>query len=271
MNPILLSLTSILCYSLCGALLAFRLLHKNQHNQHNQRYKIQAMLLAVCGAIPHAMVLWLGLINANGLNLSFVNTGSLVSFVIIILLLLTAIFRPIENLGIAIMPMAVITIVFQLLFSKMHLVAVDKWELHLHIVFSFLAYSLLTMAAVQAILLAIQNYYLRSRRPGGFVRALPPLQTMELLMFQMIGLGFVLLTLSLLTGFLFLDNMFAQHVTHKTILSIMAWIVFGILLWGHKNFGWRGRRAIRWTLSGFFTLMLAFFGSKFMLEIVLQR
>ena len=124
---------------------------------------------------------------------------------------------------------------------------------------------------VQAALLAIQDRHLHNRQPGGFVRSLPPLQTMESLLFQMIAIGFTLLTLALITGSLYLDDIFARHLAHKTILSIAAWIIFATLLWGRYHYGWRGRKAIRWTLGGFFMLMLAYFGSKLVLELVLKR
>jgi ABC-type uncharacterized transport system permease subunit len=94
---------------------------------------------------------------------------------------------------------------------------------------------------------------------------------MESLLFQMIATGYALLTLALVTGILFLEDIFAQHLVHKTVLSIIAWLVFGILLWGRWRFGWRGRVAIRWTIGGFIFLMLAYFGSKFVLELVLNR
>jgi ABC-type uncharacterized transport system permease subunit len=87
----------------------------------------------------------------------------------------------------------------------------------------------------------------------------------------MIALGFLLLSVALGTGFMFLEDMFAQHLAHKTILSVAAWTVFGILLWGRFRFGWRGRTALRWTLAGFVVLMIAYFGSKFVLELILQR
>ncbi|MCB1717000.1 MAG: cytochrome c biogenesis protein CcsA, partial [Candidatus Competibacteraceae bacterium] len=72
-------------------------------------------------------------------------------------------------------------------------------------------------------------------------------------------------------GFLFFVDIFAQHLVHKTILSIIAWLLFGILLWGHRRYGWRGPIAVRWTLGGFIVLMLAYFGSKLVLELILQR
>jgi ABC-type uncharacterized transport system permease subunit len=87
----------------------------------------------------------------------------------------------------------------------------------------------------------------------------------------MIGTGFALLSAALLTGILFLEDIFAQHLVHKTLLSIVAWVIFGILLWGRWKFGWRGRKAIGWTLSGFVFLLLAYFGSKLVLELILVR
>jgi ABC-type uncharacterized transport system permease subunit len=84
-------------------------------------------------------------------------------------------------------------------------------------------------------------------------------------------LGVSFLSLSLITGFLFVEDLFVQHLVHKTVLSIIAWCVFTILLWGHWQYGWRGRTAIKWNLSGFFVLMLAYFGSKFVLELILKK
>ena len=93
---------------------------------------------------------------------------------------------------------------------------------------------------------------------------------METLLFQFLGFGFVCLSASLLSGFFYLEDIFAQHLVHKTVLSIVAWLTLGILLYGRLRFGWRGKIAIRWTLSSFIFLMLAFFGSKLVLEFILQ-
>ncbi|RMG32852.1 MAG: cytochrome C biogenesis protein, partial [Gammaproteobacteria bacterium] len=180
--------------------------------------------------------------------------------------------KPVEVLGLAIFPLTAVAMALDLHNPGHHLLGNEvSWSLRVHVTVSILAYAMLTLATVQALLLALQDNHLRSHHPGGFIRALPPLQTMESLLFEMIGLGFVLLTLSLLSGFLYLEDMFAQHVVHKTLLSIIAWVVFGALLWGRWRFGWRGTTAIRWTLTGFVVLMLAYFGSKAVLELILQR
>ena len=94
---------------------------------------------------------------------------------------------------------------------------------------------------------------------------------MESLLFEMISLGFVLLSIGLLTGFLYLDDMFAQHLVHKTILSILAWLVFGIMLFGRWRYGWRGSLAVRMTLAGVALLVLSYFGTKLVLEVILGR
>ena len=131
--------------------------------------------------------------------------------------------------------------------------------------------SIEAMAAAQAVLLAVQDRHLHGRRPGGFVRALPPLTTMEALLFQMIGGGFVALSFALSSGILFLDDIFAQHLVHKTILSILTWLVFGVLLFGRWRYGWRGSLAVRMTLAGVALLVLSYFGTKLVLEVILGR
>jgi ABC-type uncharacterized transport system permease subunit len=184
---------------------------------------------------------------------------------------LAAISNPVENLGVFLFPFTALTILLSQLFSIDHILLPNQAvEIKLHILLSILAYSLISIAAIHAVLLAVQERQLRNRHPGGFIRALPPLQSMETLLFQMIGLGFFLLSLSLITGIIYLENMFEQRVAHHTILSIVAWFVFAVLLWGRWKFGWRSMTAVRWTLGGFFTLVLAYFGSKWVIEILLH-
>jgi len=228
--------------------------------------------LGFAALLLHAVMLYFELFTPLGLNLSFFNAVSLAAWTVAGLLLVSALTKPIENLAILALPLAAITVLLDLRFPGNHLLGTEAdWALRLHVLTSILAYSLLTLASAQAILLAVQDNHLRRHHPGGFIRTLPPLQTMESLLFEMISLGFVLLSIGLLTGFLYLEDMFAQHLVHKTVLSIVAWIAFGVLLWGRYRFGWRGRTAIRWTLVGFAVLMLAYFGSKAVIELILQR
>jgi ABC-type uncharacterized transport system permease subunit len=120
-------------------------------------------------------------------------------------------------------------------------------------------------------MLWVQERALRMRQVHGWRRALPPLTELESLLFRTIAVGFALLTATLLTGILFVDDLLAQHLIHKTVLSVLSWLAFGGLLLGRWRFGWRGALAVRWTLTAMALLLLAFFGSKFVLELVLHR
>lgn len=145
------------------------------------------------------------------------------------------------------------------------------WELTAHILLSMGAAALLFAAAVTAVLLVFLDRRLRTHRIARLPSVLPPVDTLEKVLFRLIGAGFALLTLALLTGFVFVTDLFAQHLIHKTVLSIVAWVIFGVLLVGRTRYGWRGRSAVRWTLFGFVLLALAYFGSKFVLESLLGR
>jgi ABC-type uncharacterized transport system permease subunit len=149
--------------------------------------------------------------------------------------------------------------------------AAAGWELTAHILLSMAAAALLFAAAVTALLLVFLDRRLRTGRIADLPAVLPPLDALERVMFRLIGAGFVLLTLALFTGFVFVTNLFTQHLIDKTVLSLIAWTIFGVLLIGRIRFGWRGRSAVRWTLSGFGVLALAYFGTKFVLEEVLGR
>jgi len=138
--------------------------------------------------------------------------------------------------------------------------------LQLHVALSVLGAGLLTLAAAQAVTLALQDTLLHAKSASRLVQALPPLQTMERILFVLIALGFFMLSLSLLSGLLFVEDLMARHLAQKTVLSVAAWTLFGGLLWGRWRWGWRGRIAVRWTLAGYGVLILAYFGTKLLLE-----
>ena len=140
-----------------------------------------------------------------------------------------------------------------------------------HILLSMGAAALLFAAAVTAMLLVFLDRRLRTRRIIDLPSGMPPLDALEKLLFRLIGAGFGLLTLALFTGFVFVTNLFTQNLVQKTVLSLIAWLLFGVLLIGRVRYGWRGRSAVRWTLSGFGILAVAYFGVKFVLEDVLGR
>ena len=140
-----------------------------------------------------------------------------------------------------------------------------------HMVSSVLAFGLLSIAGVYALFVFFIDHFLRRHHLNPLVRSLPPLEVLETLLFRLIAAGFALLTVSLGSGMVFINDIFAQHLVHKTILSLLAWLVFGILLWGRWRYGWRGSVAIRLTVAGIVLLLLSYFGSKFVLETLLGK
>ena len=234
-------------------------------------YRVTGLLfvggLAVC---VHAVVLYQNIVVPSGLNLGIFTASSLMSWVIAFLLLVSLMREPVENLAVVLFPVAALTIGLDVFFHT-ELILSNPFGVTFHILVSITAYSLLSISALQALFLAFQDYKLHHKRPGWVIQRLPPLQVMESLLFRMISLGFILLSISLISGIVFLNDIFGQHLVHKTILSIVAWVVFAILLWGRWRSGWRGKKAILWTLSGFVVLMLGYFGSKMVLELILHR
>jgi ABC-type uncharacterized transport system permease subunit len=148
-----------------------------------------------------------------------------------------------------------------------------------HLLLAILAYSLLTIAAMHALLMASMDRRLHGETLAGpgrlsaFLDRLPPLLAMETVLFRLIAAGFILLTATLVSGIFFSEEVFgrALRFDHKTVFTFAAWIIFGGLLLGRAVFGWRGRTALRWTLTGFAMLMLAYVGSRFVLEVLLHR
>lgn len=228
-----------------------------------------ALAFAGAGVILHAIALHRAIHLPNGFSLGVANMFSVMAWQIGLLTFASSLRPGTANLGIGLYPLVGAGALMLLLGGRTGAILERaSWQVEAHILLSILAYGLLALAAFQAILLAIQDYRLRQHRPGGLLRALPPLAIMEGLLFQTLGAGFAMLSLALFSGLVFIQDLFAQHLAHKTVLSIFAWLVFAVLLWGRWRFGWRGRTAIRWTLGGFTLLVLAYFGSKLVLELV---
>lgn len=228
-----------------------------------------AAAIATVAVFAHAGVLF-GM-HPGTLDLHFFAALSSVAGVIAAVTLLVNLTRPVAALGIIAFPLAAVLLAIDVFLTPPTQPQPMDWQIKLHVTIALLAFGVLSIAAVLALFLAAQERALRKREFGSWLRALPPLTLTEALLFRLIAAGFVLLTLTLLTGVLFVDDLFGQHLVHKTVLSIAAWFVFGALLFGRRQYGWRGRRAVNLTLIGMAILLLAFFGSKFALEVVLHR
>ena len=204
-----------------------------------------------------------------------VDVTSLLSLSALIVVALLMAERPTRNpmfeAAIVALPIAGAFIVAELLLERRPSVIHPDARTAAHIVSSVLSFGLLGFAGVYALLIALVDHLLRRHHLNKAIRSLPPLVVLESLLFRIIAIGFLLLTVSLGTGWLYVEDLFAQHLAHKTILSMVAWVVFGVLLWGRMFRGWRGRTAVRMTLAGIALLILAYFGTKIVLEGILHR
>ena len=225
--------------------------------------------IAIIAWLAHTVTVYLHAFTSEGLLLDLGSATSLTAWCVVGVVLFNSFRKPAANLLVVIMPMTALCVAFAIFTPPTAAPMAYATELMLHILFSFLAYALFAVAALQAVILAYQNTVLKSHHSSALMRNLPPLQTMESLLFEMLAVGIIMLTLGLGTGFIYMEDMLAQQVAHKTLLSLCAWVIFAGLLVGHYRFGWRGRVAVRWTLVGFGLLLLAYFGSKLVIEYLL--
>jgi ABC-type uncharacterized transport system permease subunit len=234
------------------------------------QHDVRTLGIAVVALMAHGMSLAWHLLADNG-QLSLTLALSLLAWQSALLLVVLFQVPALRPLRAAIFPMASASALLSLLPAGNGAAAPHDWRIVVHVALSIFAAGLLTLAAAQAVALELLDRLLHQPQHLAKALKMPPLQSSEQWLFQLIGAGFFTLTLALVSGILFVDNLFAQHLVHKTVLSIVAWLIFGALLVGHRRYGWRGKRATRWALSGYGMLVLAYFGSKLVLEVILHR
>lgn len=240
-----------------------------QHHAMDASYR-RVTGLAALGLILHVVALVHMTLHTGMMIIGVGSALSLFAWQAALLLWLFSLKRSVAALGLVIYPVAGLCAITGLLVPDPNSAheALD-WPLQVHIILSMLAYGLLTLGAVQAAVLSLQHHQLRQHPPSGLFTSLPPLQTMETLLFRLIGAGFFMLSLAIATGALFINHLFEQHLAHKAVLSVAAWLVFAVLLFGRWRYGWRGRVAVRGVMIGYGVLVLAYFGSKLVLELIL--
>lgn len=225
------------------------------------------MLVRVMGGaavLLHAYVLYSVMLPHGTLTLGAAESTSLIAWIMAVLLLVTSRYHAMNALMAILFPLASLSLIALIgLPQPAHDTYFSNGEL-IHILTSVLAYALLSLATLQALLLALQDRALKMRKLRGIVESLPALIRMERVLFDLITMGMILLTLSIVTGMLFVYSTPLTRLTPKALLALMTWAIFGILLWGHRVRGWRGRKAIRWTLGGSLLLLLTYYGSKFL-------
>jgi ABC-type uncharacterized transport system permease subunit len=269
MGTAILNLSAVLLYSSAGAVLFRRL--TSTRGEKSGRTSI--LWISLAAVLIHALILYATLSLEDQWSMGMTNAFSLIACAVAAIFTLLAFLRPVENLGVAVMPAAALAVLGAWIWpAESQVLVTPSRQFTLHLVLSVMAYAFLTLAVVQAILLSTQERRLRHREPGRVFKALPPIQTMETVLFMFTGIGFVLLTLTLISGAIYTRSLtgVAFAFNHHTVLTFLAWSTFGILLSGHFFFGWRGRQAVHWTIGGFVILVLAYFGTKYVVEFVLS-
>ncbi|MBD3647111.1 MAG: cytochrome c biogenesis protein CcsA [Pseudomonadales bacterium] len=265
MNTVITGTLAILLYFVGGAV---QLAGLKRAIPSQRAIVIGSGILAI---IAHCIFSYQEIYTEAGINMGFFSMATVIALSIAGIVLLSSLKRPVDNLFIGLFPLAIITIVCALVARDTYTPRTDlSLGILTHIVLSVVAYSLLTIAALQALLLSFGDYELRHRKIS-VLKHLPPLQTMDALLFEMLWAGLVFLTLSISTGFIFLKQSTNPGLIHHTIITMAAWVVFAVLLWGRYQLGWRGAIASRWTLSGFLLLAVGYFGTKFVLQLILGK
>jgi ABC-type uncharacterized transport system permease subunit len=230
-------------------------------------------------AAAHAGLLASAVIDAEGMRFGFAHALSATLLFTVLVVWVEGFLVPIRGLLVLVLPFAALAALLPALFHGSQIAAASETlAFRAHIIIAIAAFSLLTIAAMHAVLMASMDRSLHSSGTstsafGRVLAEVPPLLAMERLLFRLIWAGFLLLTATLVSGVLFSEQLFgrALRFDHKTTFTIASWLVFACLLFGRHWFGWRGRKALRWTLAGFAMLMLAYVGSRFVLEVVLHR
>lgn len=247
--------------------------HKSSANSISaQNQNLHSAMIALA-LILHGWLLFNGLFG-NGFNLGFYNALSAIFWLTVLIYWLSDLKHELHSLQAFVLPPAAIFAVLPAFTTQNHYLPTAEANLFLaHIGIAILAYSLFTFAALHALLMTIAERSLHNKPTLIKLPSFPPLMVMETLLFRIISLGFILLTITLISGMLFSEQIFAKPMqfNHKTIFSIASWLIYGALLFGRYKYGWRGAKAIRWTLAGFGLLLLAYIGSKFILEVLLHR
>ena len=236
--------------------------------------RVEGVLVPVA-LVLHAMVLYRNFVTAEGLDLGIANAISLLVWLTVLIYWVAGLAFPglVSILGLM-APVALLAIAFQALVPTHHFVSYGGSPLFtLHFVIAMLAYALFIVATVHAVLMLAEEKWLHRGVIPPFLRALPPLLEMEALLFRILQAAFVLLTLTLVSGLFFSEQLFGKPLqfNHKTVFGIVSWLIFGGLLAGHHLRGWRGRTAVMWTLTGFTMLLFAYVGSKAVWELILKR
>lgn len=230
-----------------------------------------ALGLATLALFVHIVILWDTVFILPGQNMSIMNVASFVAWLITATMIVASFSLPNTILLPVVFGFTAIVVMLAPLLTDMHVMHYNiQPAVLIHVGLALMAYACLSIAFLYAMQLAYINIRLKEKRASLLHSSLPPLMAVETILFKLLLVGTVLLTLSLISGFMFLENMFAKEQAHKTVLSILAWLIYSVILFGHAKFGWRGKWVISATIVGSILLTLAYFGSRFVREVIIN-
>jgi len=222
----------------------------------------------------HAVLIARATFAPDGLHLGVGNAVSAILWLTVLIYWAGNFFYRLDGLQSLVLPVAAVAALLPAVLPSVRPLPNTEFVVFkVHLLIAMLAYSLFTIASLHVLLMALLERRLHDGSVPRALRGLPPLLAMETLLFRIIWAGFILLTATLASGVLYSEELFgkAARFNHKTVFGVLSWLIFAALLGGRHVYGWRGRVAVRWTLTGFLMLVLAYVGSKFVLEVILGR
>ncbi|MEX0584527.1 MAG: cytochrome c biogenesis protein CcsA [Natronospirillum sp.] len=228
----------------------------------------RGLLLAAVTA--HAVGLQQAVVLHGGIDLGLFKALSILGLIMAVLVLFNQLRRGAVDLGAWLLPICAGSALAGGFLSTGYELRAPSFGLTLHVLFALLAYAMFTVTLVYAFVVRAQDKGLKHHQLTKFLMRLPPLQSMERTQFKLAWISFILLTLAMTVGFVTLDSFMGQHVAHKSLLSLAAWGFFALLFVGHHYWGWRAVMTLRWLLGGYVLLTIGFWGSKIVLEFILN-
>jgi len=265
MDILIVSVLTVVCYVLAAIIQSMNLIG------HSRYAKFWMLLLGFIAICWHGVLLHQWIDVPTGQNLNLFNLFSLTVWLIAVFILVMTLFRSVEVLALITFPLAAISILLVLRFPEAEIIKTSSSpDALFHILLSIVTFCVLCVAGLLALLLALQDSMLRKKCGVAFIEKLPALESLERLLFQVNGLGFVLLSVLIITSIYFYYAILwhSETLFQKTLLAATAWVIFAVLMLGRFAFGWRGRKAIYGTLVGVLLLFVAYFGSKVLLRVM---
>lgn len=226
------------------------------------------LLLGWIAVVSHAWSLWHIMVSPLGVNIGLFPIASAITLCGALLVLISSFYRPLELISMMVFPAAIVLLPPALFLHTGYIPHSFPHGIAAHIVLSILAYAVMTIATCQSILIMMQHRQLKQGDLRGLLRLLPPIQSMETMLFELLWTGAVLLTIAIVSGLFYVQNLIEQHLAHQTVLTLVAWLIFALLLGGRHFLGWRGITAGRLTIAGFVMLVIAFFGTQLIVDLL---